>query len=254
MADIFNYETFPKITDSEISGKHVNADYSDVVFDKKYTLMKKKAFIEHVQSRLFDLNVAGQSLLDNVDVPRAIKFSRISVPFWVGEYHPYSDVDAPQKYIIDYFFGGACLLMLITKEYSDLASEKFASSAPKSEATLLKNTILSDSPDIASYLMFGYKSDPLYEPNAKAFHDGKDPNKRIRENMDFEDFSLSESCTTPNAAAEIDYFNELLECAKIYKEEDYAFFIDENDMPMIMPTTEFFSKYLSGESGDTSLF
>ncbi len=117
----------------------------------------------------------------------------------------------------------------------------------------MKNSILSGSPAIALYLAWGYESDPLYEPKVSAFSDCKDPNKRIRENMDFEDFSPSEFCTVPNAVAEIDYLNELLECAKIYKEEDYAFFIDEHNIPMIKPTNEFYSKKLY-VSGDNPLF
>lgn len=254
MTDSLNYETLPKITDSGISEKQVNTDYSDVVFDKKYTLMKKKDFIEHVQSRLFDLNVVDRSLLEKADVPRAIKNSKLEVPAWINEFCLDFDVIKSQMHASDYFLSGARFAKLLNKEYSCLISEEFALCAPKSEAANIKNSILSGSPAIALYLAWGYESDPLYEPKVSAFSDCKDPNKRIREYMDFEDFSPSEFCTVPNAVAEIDYLNELLECAKIYKEENYAFFIDENNIPMIMPTTEFLSKYLFGKNDDTSLF
>lgn len=252
MTEHLNYETFsiandndrPKVVFDEASS------YDDDEFDKKYTILTKKEFIDHVQSRISALNVVDRSLLDNVNILRAIKASKINVPFWVGGYHLNPDVDVSQKHIQEYLFAGAQLVKAINKDYPDMISEKPALRASKNEATRLKNTILSGSPAVALYLMCGNEIDPRYEPDVNAFHKGKDLNNMIRNNMDFEGFSPLGSCAVPNSVEEIGYLSELLECAKTFKEGSHTFFIDENNLPMIMPTLEFYSKYLFGKSSD----
>jgi len=252
MIELLGYETIPERTDSGISATYVNTDSDNELSDRKYTLMKKKEFTDYVKGKLFALNVVNISqFLDGVDIPRTVKILKTNNPFWVVGYHRDFNVEESQNHVKDYFFAGERLAKLLFHDYASLTSEEFAPTAPKSEARIVANRILSASPAIAQYQMFVNEIDPLYEPNVNAFYDGKDPNKMVCKNEDYRGFSLGDF-SEKDAVTEIDYLNELLECAKNFKEEDYTFFIDDKDIPMILPTNEFYSKYLF-ENGNNSV-
>lgn len=243
MFDTLGYETFSESHASGAKAGYVDADYGYGEENcKKYTIMTKQKFINYIKAMLSAFNIGGVSLLEEANVPTAIKRGNVSVPPWVHDHCLDYNVEASHDQIRNYL-SDVRAQKIFVKDYSNMISPEFTESALKTEAAMLDTHFLSGSVAIASYLMRGYASDPLYgnklgEP---------DRNKRILANMEFQVFSLSASNAVSEAVLSVDYLNKTLEGTKNLKEEEHTFFIDDKNIPVVMRTVEFISKYLTAD-------
>lgn len=251
MTGAFNYETFSNVNDTGCSKTSFDdSDFCDGEFGKRYTIMKKKAFINHIELLISNFNMIGRSLLESANVPDVIKLRKITYPPWISNHQLDYTTEKSHQSIYDYALNPHGFPRRLPNDCSGEQSNKLdADIVPKNQGVDLTHSTPYHSVAVAVSQMASFETDPVYEN-----HMGPESLKELPQNDELNYYFPGEHNALCEAVLQVDYLKFTLDRAKNFDENKYVFFIDDNRIPIILPTTKFFSKYVSGKNDDNSLF
>ncbi|MBU4245957.1 MAG: hypothetical protein ABIF85_04590 [Nanoarchaeota archaeon] len=248
MTDIFNYVVFSEPLDS---GLKAVFDDSALGYDecgKKYTLMEKKAFINYIELIISNFNMIGCSLLEFANVPEIIKIIKMEYPPWLPNHQLDYNTEESHQCIYEHVLnpGGSTIdLRNYCARRPDIKLD--SDGVPKNQGVDLTRSTSLKSVAVAVNQMASFENDSLYENRVES----PASLRELSQNDGLKYYYPGKYNALCEAVMQVDYLKFTLDCAKNFDESKYVFFIDGNRIPTILPTNEFYSKYLLGKSEDT---